>query len=268
MRLWGAIIFVFAVADVFAKARMQPEQMVVSVPVANVRAEPVPEKNDYQYDKLQETQLEEGELVLVHEEKNGWARVSCPLQMEFTHNELWEGYPGWVEMEALTDDLSKQKIVEPLQGSPDELRSKLLLEASRHLGNPYLWGGRSLHDPSNKQTATGVDCSGLVHWSFRQIGWNIPRDAHEQYMKAEKRDPENLKPADLLFLANVVKPEKIVHVAFYAGDDFLLEAPQSGERVRKISFKDRFGKSLHEMKSGDVVGERIIYFGTLMAEEK
>jgi cell wall-associated NlpC family hydrolase len=138
--------------------------------------------------------------------------------------------------------------------------------AQKHLGERYLWGGRSLYDPHEKTVLTGVDCSGLVNWSFRQVGWFVPRDAHEQYMKARPLSPDELKPADLIFLAKIDKPEKIVHVAFYAGNGELIEAPQSGEAVRKISFKDRFGIDFKEAKSKMTVGDRILYFGTLFTE--
>jgi cell wall-associated NlpC family hydrolase len=126
-----------------------------------------------------------------------------------------------------------------------------------------LWGGRSLHDEKISDVLTGVDCSGLINWSFRQTGRGVPRDAHEQYMKAQRLEANNVKPGDLFFLAKKDKPEKIVHVGFFTGGDNLLEAPESGKVVREITFRERFGKELKDLKNGDVVGDRIIYFGTL-----
>ncbi|NGY87994.1 C40 family peptidase (plasmid) [Bacillus megaterium] len=43
------------------------------------------------------------------------------------------------------------------------------------LGQPYVWGGRT--------PASGFDCSGLMEWSFAQVGININGNAHMQYNK-------------------------------------------------------------------------------------
>jgi cell wall-associated NlpC family hydrolase len=170
-----------------------------------------------------------------------------------------------MEASALTTDKTQAKPIMPMNAPLDQLRQEILAQASKHIGERYLWGGRSLHNPKDK-VATGVDCSGLINWSFRQVGIIIPRDAHEQFMRAHSVRPFSMKPADLIFFAKADDPHKIVHIAFYAGNDELIEAPQTGERVRKISFQERFGKSINEMKGGDTVGDRIIYFGTLFEE--
>ena len=242
--------------------------MVVSAPVANVRSQPTPHNGEYKYDPIQETQIEKGEPVLVLEKRGKWFRIEAPEQLEFSHNRKWEGYPGWVESNSLTTDLLQFHKIEKLHLPAPALRKKILEKASLHLGSPYLWGGRSLFEPEIKNVATGVDCSGLVNWSFRQVGWFIPRDAHEQFMRARRVEPKDLKPADLLFLAKPEKPEKIVHVLFYEGAETLLEAPQSGEKVRRISSKDRFGKPISEMKNGERIGDRIVTFGSFFSEDE
>ncbi|OVE78447.1 hypothetical protein BVX98_00360 [bacterium F11] len=243
-------------------------RMVVGVPVANVRSEPVPHNGEYQYDPLQETQIEKGEPVLVWEKKGKWFRVEAPEQLEFTHRDEWEGYPGWVKAESLSTDLLLYRHIELIQLPVTELREKILEKASLHLGAPYLWGGRSLYEPEITDTVTGVDCSGLVNWSFRQVGWIVPRDAHEQYMRAKSIEPKELKPADLIFLAKPNKPDRMVHVMFYEGNEKILEAPQSGEKVRRISIQDRFGKSLSELKNGVLIQDRLIFFGSYFSEDK
>lgn len=241
--------------------------MIVIDSVVDVRAEPVWHAKKYEYDPLQETQVLQGEPVQVFERKGKWARVECPQQLEFTHNNRWQGYPGWVKVKSITAELVEEKKIEPPAVFDEALRKKILDAAQRHLGEAYLWGGRSLHDPSYRKTVTGVDCSGLVNWSYREVGWLIPRDAHEQYMKARRIEPTALQAADLIFLAKADKPDKIVHVAFYKDPDTLLEAPQTGERVREISFEKRFGMKLSNLKSGLQVEGRILYFGTFFPEE-
>lgn len=239
-----------------------PRQMTVRKSVADVRAKPTPHNKKYEYDPLQETQVLKGELVLVYERKDDWYRVECPEQMEFTHNSKWEGYPGWIPAGALSRDVSSYR--PPIRIDMDEadLRSKILAAAARHLGAPYLWGGRSLYDPKNRDAITGVDCSGLVNWSYRQANWLIPRDAHEQFLKSKRIEPAALKQADLVFLANVSNPEKVVHVLICAEKGFLIEAPQSGGVVRRIAVSERFGQPLESLKNGAQVQDRIVYFGT------
>ena len=83
-------------------------------------------------------------------------------------------------------------------------------------------------------------------------------------MKAKAIKRAQLKPADLIFSAKADKPKKITHVAFYAGDGQIIEAPQTGMVVRMISFNEKYGKDLSEVESGDRVDERVVYFGSFL----
>ncbi len=239
--------------------------MVVTAAVADVRSEPEPRKLVIEFDPKQETQLEAGEPVIVFERQGEWARIEASDQPEYTHSDRWQGYPGWVLLSALGSNLKKIKPLNAVAGG-EENRQAVLKSAALHLGEPYMWGGRSLTNLKNKKVLTGVDCSGLVNWSFRQSGFRVPRDAHEQYMRARPVDPKDLKPGDLFFLAKTDKREKVVHVGFFAGGNDLIEAPQTGDVVHRMTFKERFGKPLSELKSGEVLGDRVIYFGTLFPD--
>lgn len=267
-KLFFCFVFAVLLTPLRAASKGGPERMVVVVPVADVRSEPTAGTLTYDYDANRETQVLMGEVVQVLERKKGWVRVQCDEQKEFTHKSAWEGYPGWIEEKYLSSDLSKQDMPKKSDLGEDALRQKILDEARRHIGESYLWGGRSLHDEGVKVAPTGVDCSGLINWSFRQMGWLIPRDAHEQYMEARQIDPAKIKPGDLVFLAKANQPDKIVHVAFYSGDGKLLEAPQTGLNVREIPVQQRFGKSLKKMKNGMKIGDRIIYFGSFFGGTK
>jgi len=155
-----------------------------------------------------------------------------------------------------------------------EIGVDILKTANLLIDVPYVWGGLTPGNPPPSPTASpleggegikyGVDCSGLVHLSYRVNGMTIPRDAHEQWMKAKPIKRAALQPADLIFSAKADNPKTITHVALYAGDGLIIEAPQTGMAVRKISFKEKYGKALDEVESGDRVGERIVYFGSYL----
>jgi len=161
---------------------------------------------------------------------------------------LPSGQLGWVAVEAFPNYPDGFYPV-------DDLRQHMLLTAMSVNKVPYLWGGMS---------PEGYDCSSLTHVIYRSAGERIPRDAHEQWMKAKPIKQSELKPADLIFSAKVDNPKKITHVALYAGDEMIIEAPQAGMAVRKISFKDKYGRDLQAVESGDRVGERVLYFGSFL----
>lgn len=260
--------FVFLLLSPAFSADSFPKEMVVAVPVADIRAQRLAHSFKYEYDDLQETQVLQGERVVVYEKKGAWARVSCPEQMEFTHHNTWEGYPGWIKWKYLSEDTKKYPPLPLATRVDDAVRNQILEFARKHLGEYYFWGGRSLRDPQNKKVLTGVDCSGLVNLSYRQAGLLIPRDAHEQFMKAVKKDPSELKPADLIFLSKKDTPEKITHVMMYTGNGRIIEAPQTGETVREIPLLQRLGKDPKELKNGMEFDGRVVTFGSLLEEKK
>src|SRR5262249_56781886 len=101
--------------------------------------------------------------------------------------------------------------------------------ARRLAGAPYVWGGAS--------PATGFDCSGLVQWSFAQVGVRLPRTAQQQYDATARVPTADLRPGDLVFFANTYKSdpsEPVTHVAIYLGDGRMLNAPVEGDVVREM----------------------------------
>lgn len=242
--------------------------MTVKDDIADVRTEPVAHALTYDHDPLQETQVLKNELVRVLKIKNGWAYVRCVQQMEFNHHNRWEGYPGWIQLSALQKALGKiTKHLEPAV-KDDALRQRIVDNARLSIGAPYFWGGRSVYDPNNKTVTTGVDCSGLVNLAYWNAGWAIPRDAHEQFLKAARIEPLQLKPGDVIFLSNAEHNNRITHVLLMATATTVIEAPQTGELVREISLDQRLGISRTLIHNGDRTPDgRTIYFGRFFPTE-
>ena len=99
---------------------------------------------------------------------------------------------------------------------------QIVATARRFLGVRYIWGGLSVF---------GFDCSGLVWATYRSFGMTIPRDADPQFRAGTPVARDRLRPGDLLFYGT---QRYVHHVAIYAGDGQMLEAPGSAYRVRLV----------------------------------
>jgi cell wall-associated NlpC family hydrolase len=96
--------------------------------------------------------------------------------------------------------------------------------AGSFLDTPYVWGGAS--------PATGFDCSGLVQWSYRQVGVALPRTAQQQYDATTRVGREQLRPGDMVFFAQTYpSAELVTHVGVYAGDGLMVNAPVEGKPI-------------------------------------
>jgi cell wall-associated NlpC family hydrolase len=114
-------------------------------------------------------------------------------------------------------------------GAPAAPPARVLDVARAQTGMPYVWGGAS--------PATSFDCSGLVQWSFRQVGVELPRTAQQQWNATARVPDEDLRPGDLVFFANTYKvdpAEPITHVGIYVGNGRMLNAPSEGDVVREM----------------------------------
>jgi hypothetical protein len=162
------------------------------VEIAPVRAGPDPAAE-------QVTQALRGEPLTIEEERDGWARIRTAYD-----------YPGWIDRAVLGPGTVPERwLPEPRPGEPVE-------EARRYLGSPYLWGG---------MTERGIDCSGLVHMSFRALGRLVPRDADQQEEAGSPIEESDLRPGDLITYGDADK-SAATHVAFWVGDGRILHSTE------------------------------------------
>jgi peptidoglycan DL-endopeptidase CwlO len=101
----------------------------------------------------------------------------------------------------------------------DSLGVQALRYALTMLGKPYVWGGAS---PS-----VGFDCSGLVMWSYEQVGISLEHYTGDQWNEGVHIPRSQLKPGDLVFFF-----ADISHVGMYIGKGMMIDAPTFGQVVQ------------------------------------
>jgi cell wall-associated NlpC family hydrolase len=107
--------------------------------------------------------------------------------------------------------------VSPSAVTGSSVGASALRYALTRQGMPYVWGGAG---------PTAFDCSGLVQWSFKQVGVNLPRVAAAQSMVGSPVSAAQLQPGDLVFFYSPVS-----HVGIYLGGGKVLHASTVGQPV-------------------------------------
>lgn len=108
------------------------------------------------------------------------------------------------------------------QADIDRAREAIIATAKKFVGIPYLWAGTSIK---------GVDCSGFSKSVYYLNGYQLLRNASQQYKTGDPVDVsegyDNLQPADLVFFgreATAERPERISHVGIYMGDGMIIHS--------------------------------------------
>ena len=105
----------------------------------------------------------------------------------------------------------------PGEALTDEKFRKMITEAEKYLGYPYVWGGSS---PS-----TSFDCSGFVSWVVNHCGngWNVGRLTAEGLRQICAIIPRSeAKPGDLIFFQGTYNTTGASHVAIYVGNGMMI----------------------------------------------
>ncbi|MDN5766289.1 MAG: C40 family peptidase [Humibacillus sp.] len=184
------------------------------------------------------TQLVGGEPVTVidvtaADGTGTWSQVLAPWQPSPGSD---GGYLGWVPSAhlastgaALAPDAAAPSAAAPTAGGPLAEPGAVGPSASvsgehpalplarEHLGLRYLWGGL---------TPLGLDCSGLVHHTWRRLGLVVPRDAFAQAEASGAVVLDEVQPGDLYFFAH--PDRRIHHVGIVVSRGRMLHASETG----------------------------------------
>lgn len=105
----------------------------------------------------------------------------------------------------------------PGEALTDERFAKMIREAEKYLGYPYVWGGSS---PS-----TSFDCSGFVSYVINNCGngWNVGRLTASGLMNiCDIIPPNQAKPGDLIFFQGTYDTSGASHVGIYVGNGMMI----------------------------------------------
>jgi len=106
-------------------------------------------------------------------------------------------------------------------GSTSSQGGQAAAYAYNQLGCPYVFGGTG-------PCQSGFDCSGLTMMAWASAGVSIPRTSYGQ-ATLPSVSQSNLQPGDILEFAGDS------HVGLYVGGGMLIDAPQPGMNVEKVS---------------------------------
>jgi len=100
----------------------------------------------------------------------------------------------------------------------------------KFIGTRYQYGG--------DRPSRGFDCSGLVQYSYKLAGLDVPRNTRHQFRSTRRVATNKLRRGDLLFFHQEGKRNS--HVGIYIGNSRFVHAPSSGKRVKISTLKNRY----------------------------
>jgi len=169
---------------------------------------------------------------------------------KITHNDYYDKFIA--EQERLLKEIENKKLLSEqnkilgqlgnienkrnnlAQSALEYNKENLLLNAKKHLGGKYVWGGTQ---------PKGFDCSGYTQYIYKKEGVDIPRTAYEQSKVGKEVSRYDLKKGDLLFfLTDKSRGIPVTHVGMYIGDGKFIHAASKRQGIIISSLeKSRYG---------------------------
>lgn len=108
--------------------------------------------------------------------------------------------------------------------------TEVAVRAMSMIGKPYRWGGSS--------PRSGFDCSGLVHYVYRDaLGIRLPRTAKQMSRTGFRIGKSRLQPGDLVFFNT---GRRYSHVGIYVGQGRFVHSPSRGKTIRLAKLDNRY----------------------------
>ena len=127
---------------------------------------------------------------------------------------------------------SSKKVVSSSKKNEVTIANKIIWTAVTYKGTPYKYGGT---------TKNGMDCSGLIHTSFKQRGVAIPRVSYQMAEKGTTISLKKVQRGDLLFFKTSKNTNRISHVGLVTSTDngiqFIHSTSSKGVVVSSLSEK-------------------------------
>lgn len=107
-------------------------------------------------------------------------------------------------------------------GAASAKAQKVVRTARAQMGKKYVSGGSSPHK--------GFDCSGLVWWSYKQHGIDVPRITSEQAKTGHAVHKKRILAGDIVVFRERQSPRGL-HTGIYAGNGAFIHSPGKGKKV-------------------------------------
>ena len=140
------------------------------------------------------------------------------------------------QVKPVIKELFKQQyLLKVWEALSDEKFARMIEEAEKYLGMPYVWGGSS---PS-----TSFDCSGFVCWVINNSGngWSVGRTtANGLRGKCSYVSPADAQPGDLIFFEKTYNTVGASHVGIYVGSGMMIHC---GDPISYTSINSTYWQS-------------------------
>lgn len=137
------------------------------------------------------------------------------LSLFDTYTSLHGNRNGLFDESMIPAEVDRYEI--PPEALSDERFRRMITEAEKYLGYPYVWGGSS---PS-----TSFDCSGFVSYVINNCGngWNVGRSTAEGLRQTTSYvSATDARPGDLIFFQGTYNTSGASHVGIYVGDGMMI----------------------------------------------